>query len=522
MTQVKKAQFFLIILIFSIPVLNRGTAQPMPGDVFREYYWYNQSGDAGQALRVGGSAGYGENNIKLRHDFDLDYAVRAEVIIEKILCHDGTRGLSISINDNEWMEISEADSIPYPQWDYQHHTYPVSEIPLSWLKQETGNVFKMKVSTNHPWGWPQNLINGVHFRIYYDAAVKPHPAGETSVTQSDDNVGNIVTLQADVTSPDSTIKKIDFIGLYEDVNFEGDGIYYQWHYHYYHGMIRHHIGTATGTPYQVNWDTSWIPDQHQPIKITARIVDESGMIYMTDTDTSFKLNRSTVSVELCKPYNISRQWVTRKFGKQETFTISGDVSKATATQLVWSSWSPGYMNGIYINGIKVFDKEGPLYQYYAHRVSVDSTGFFKQGNNILKTGQTPTYNGETVHGMEVNWPGIMVLIRYENVTPASVDDQSGDGSHTPGSVKVETWPNPFNSTATVSYTLFEPAEVQLHIYSLSGQVVRTLVDSYQGAGIQKVYWDGADNHGITVGAGIYLCSLYAGDQISTRKIVFVR
>ena len=54
-----------------------------------------------------------------------------EVIIEKILCHDSTRGLSISINDNVWMEIAEADSIPYPQWDYQHHIYPVTEIPLS-------------------------------------------------------------------------------------------------------------------------------------------------------------------------------------------------------------------------------------------------------------------------------------------------------------------------------------------------------------------------------------------------------
>ncbi len=516
------AKLLMMSFLLVIPVLNMGTAQPLPGDVFREYYWFNQNGDAGQALRVGGKLDYGESNIKQRQDIDLEYAVKAEVIIEKILCHDGTRGLSISINDNEWMEIAEADSIPYPQWEYQHHTYPVTEIPLSWLKHGTGNVFKMKVSTTHTWGWPQNLINGVHFRIYYDASVKPHPGGETSVTQSGDNGDSIVTLQADVISPDSTIKQVDFIGLYEDVNFEGDGIYYQWHYHYYHGKIRNHIGTATGAPLQVNWDTTWIPDQHTPIKIAARIIDESGMIYMTDTDTRFDLNRSTVSVELCKPFNISRQWVTRKFGKQETFTISGDVSKATAAQLVWSSWSPGYMNGISINGTKVFDKEGPHYQYYAHRVTIDSTGFFKQGNNILKTGQTPTQNGKTVHGMEVNWPGIMVLVSYENVSPASVDDRSGGDNRTPGSLRVETWPNPFNSTVTVSYTLYEPAEVRLHIYSLSGQVLRTLVDSFQGAGTKKVYWDGRDNQGITSGSGVYLCCLSAGDRTSTRKIVFLR
>ena len=37
---------------------------------------------------------------------------------------------------------------------------------------------------------------------------------------------------------------------------------------------------------------------------------------------------------------------------------------------------------------------------------------FKAGENILKTGQTPKYDGKMVHGMEVNWAGIMVLIQY--------------------------------------------------------------------------------------------------------------
>ena len=70
------------------------------------------------------------------------------------------------------------------------------------------------------------------------------------------------------------------------------------------------------------------------------------------------------------------------------------------------------MNGVYINGRKVFDKEGPKYQYYAHRVTLDDVSLFKQGVNVLKTGMTPKVNGNMVHGMEVNWPGIMVLVQY--------------------------------------------------------------------------------------------------------------
>ena len=105
-----------------------GLAQPMPGDVFREYLWWNEKGDAGGSFRVGGT--YGEKDqdrgwalgyinapVTLDHDFDLDQAIRAEVVIEKILCHDSTRGL----DGNPWMRIPEAEAIPYPQWEYQHH-----------------------------------------------------------------------------------------------------------------------------------------------------------------------------------------------------------------------------------------------------------------------------------------------------------------------------------------------------------------------------------------------------------------
>ncbi len=70
------------------------------------------------------------------------------------------------------------------------------------------------------------------------------------------------------------------------------------------------------------------------------------------------------------------------------------------------------MNGVFLNGMRVFDAEGPKYQYFFHRVNVGDLGVLRQGVNTLKTGKTPLVNGQMVHGMEVNWPGIMVLIQY--------------------------------------------------------------------------------------------------------------
>ena len=89
--------------------------------------------------------------------------------------------------------------------------------------------------------------------------------------------------------------------------------------------------------------------------------------------------------------------------------MTGDLDRAARAQLVWVSWSPGYMNGIFVNGQRVFDNEGPKYQYYAHRITLDDLNAFRRGQNSLSTSSSPKGH----HGMEVNRPGIMVLVQYE-------------------------------------------------------------------------------------------------------------
>ncbi|UCC99299.1 MAG: hypothetical protein JSW66_05315, partial [Phycisphaerales bacterium] len=176
----------------------------------------------------------------------------------------------------------------------------------------------------------------------------------------------------------------------------------------------HHIGSASQLPYELTWDTSWVPDQRQAMQIAARITDDTGMVYLTRAVGDLRLIRAGLSVELCKPYNVPKKWVTRRAEYQERFDVTGSLDKAVAAQLVWSSWSPGYMNGVHINRTKVFDSEGPKYDYHAHRVTVEDVSCFKRGVNVLRTGKTPKINGQMVHGMEVNWPGIMVLIQYRD------------------------------------------------------------------------------------------------------------
>jgi len=413
-------RFVLTIAPMLIGLQAVGSSRPVPGDVFREYLWWNETGDAGGSLRVGGKHGeehpdrgwahdYINAPVVLEQEFDLEHAIRAEVVVEKILCHDSTRGLAIEVNGNPWIRIPEAEAIPYPQWDYQHHIYPVVSVPLSSLRSGKVNQFRLRVDPESSWKWPQNLIYGVHFRVYYDPARKPHPTGKIRSLQAGAKLGRAVPLEVETAGD---IRQVDYIGHYEDVNYEGDGLYTQWHYHFFHGKITNHIGSAREAPYRVTWDTSWVPDQKQPMAITARISDSTGMTFITPAVSNLSLDRGGLSVELCKPYDIPKKWVTRRGELDEHFNVTGDLKKAVAAQLVWSSWSPGYMRGVSINGATVFESEGPHYQYCFHRVPVSQMNVFKPGVNVLTTGKTPLIEGKMVHGMEVNWPGIMVLIQY--------------------------------------------------------------------------------------------------------------
>jgi hypothetical protein len=135
---------------------------------------------------------------------------------------------------------------------------------------------------------------------------------------------------------------------------------------------------------------------------------------MTETVNHLELKRPGISVELCKPYRRPKGWFTRNGEFSERFQVRGNPEKAVEAKMVFRTWSPGYFNGIYINEFLVFTKEGPKYDYFEHDVPVEALYALKQGENILKTGMTPLYPEGMVHGVEVQWPGIMLLIRYNS------------------------------------------------------------------------------------------------------------
>jgi glucose/arabinose dehydrogenase len=87
----------------------------------------------------------------------------------------------------------------------------------------------------------------------------------------------------------------------------------------------------------------------------------------------------------------------------------------------------------------------------------------------------------------------------------------------------QNYPNPFNATTTISYRLHEAALVQLTIFDILGQHVRTLVSSWQQPGTLQTKWTGDDASGLAAAPGVYFYRLSVGnDAVQTRRMLLLK
>ena len=72
----------------------------------------------------------------------------------------------------------------------------------------------------------------------------------------------------------------------------------------------------------------------------------------------------------------------------------------------------------------------------------------------------------------------------------------------------QNFPNPFNPVTDIGYDLNTSGFIKLTIYNIAGKQVKELVHEYKNAGSHKVLWDGQDDLGNDVAAGVYLYQLH--------------
>ncbi len=83
-------------------------------------------------------------------------------------------------------------------------------------------------------------------------------------------------------------------------------------------------------------------------------------------------------------------------------------------------------------------------------------------------------------------------------------------------------PNPFSGRTSISYELAAEGRVKISVYNVAGQLVRNLLDEHQMTGRYSVAWDGRDQAGRKVSAGLYFYQLQAPNRTVTRRMALVR
>jgi hypothetical protein len=95
--------------------------------------------------------------------------------------------------------------------------------------------------------------------------------------------------------------------------------------------------------------------------------------------------------------------------------------------------------------------------------------------------------------------------------PRPADQPRGQGT------RIEAYPNPFNSTTQIEFTLPTTQRVSLRLYDVLGREVAVLMNEIQTAGKHEMMFDASG-----LPSGVYLCRFEAGEMMQTRKMVLIK
>jgi hypothetical protein len=84
------------------------------------------------------------------------------------------------------------------------------------------------------------------------------------------------------------------------------------------------------------------------------------------------------------------------------------------------------------------------------------------------------------------------------------------------------YPNPFNPSTTIAFSLNRAENVKLNIYNLRGELIANLADGYFAPGRHEMTWDGSDMYGNPMATGLYFYQMTAGSERTTQKMMLVK
>jgi predicted phosphodiesterase len=108
------------------------------------------------------------------------------------------------------------------------------------------------------------------------------------------------------------------------------------------------------------------------------------------------------------------------------------------------------------------------------------------------------------------------------VKAPKVTSVNGDGVVLPNDFSITNYPNPFNPSTKISYTLPQRGAVKIVVVDLLGRTVASLVDGMKEPGVHNVDWSGKDERGFNLASGMYIAQLRTSVLIKNTKMILLK
>jgi glucan phosphoethanolaminetransferase (alkaline phosphatase superfamily) len=87
---------------------------------------------------------------------------------------------------------------------------------------------------------------------------------------------------------------------------------------------------------------------------------------------------------------------------------------------------------------------------------------------------------------------------------------------------LQNYPNPFNPSTTIEYQIPKAGNVEVKIYNITGELVKTINNGFQNSGSYKVNWNSKNDFGQRVASGIYLFQVKYENIFLTKKLMLLK
>lgn len=208
-----------------------------------------------------------------------------------------------------------------------------------------------------------------------------------------------------------------------------------------------------------------------------------------------------------------------------TYLIGGLVGEQCVNSNVSKSYSTGTVTGLNNVGGLVGKRTGAGYTSYSYWDTV-SSGLTSSAGGEGRTSLEMTfpYSDNTF----INWDLIAtwqsdnsgaINDGYPYLYNLPVTESEDDFLPVIQSVSMSNYPNPFHNSTTIRFDLPKSGNINLSIYNVKGQLIKTLDNDFRSKGEHSLVWDGKSDNGTAVSSGIYVYKLQGQGYKASGKMI---